>query len=174
MDKRSNDMAVTFQVESISALPEMQRHFAAHWQELGEKSFPLNPDYELYRRLSEAGVMRVFTVRHGGELIAYSVYIVGGDFHYQQKKAEIDIYWVHPDWRSRRGIARWLKSKLGFRSAPGIGMRLFAYAEKCLCAEGVRIIDTRVKIASPGAGHMLSRLGYAPIEIGYRKVIGHA
>jgi len=118
-------------VNGLELLPELERLFPEHYEELCvTKDFPANPDYEAYRRLGEAGMLRTITCRVDGELIGYIVFIVQPHLHYKDCiTAFEDLYFIKKEWRKGR-----------------LGIRLFQYAEKVLKERGVNRIIMHTKV----------------------------
>ncbi len=73
-----------------------------HWEEiaLNKETTPLDPDWDAYKRLEDAGVLHVTTLRLDGELIGYVSFFVGPNFHYKTKiVASDDIFYLAPEHR---------------------------------------------------------------------------
>jgi len=94
------------------------------------KDFPLAPDYDAYRRLAEAGMLRCITVRADEEVIGYAIFIIQPHLHYRTcKTAFEDIYFIRKEYRKGK-----------------IGIRLFQYAEQVLKGIGVQRIIMHTKV----------------------------
>lgn len=118
-------------VDGLSLIPELERLFPEHYEELCvTKDFPANPDYDAYRRMGEAGMLRTITCRVDGELIGYIVFIVQPHLHYRDcRTAFEDLYFIKKEWRKGR-----------------LGIKLFQYAEKVLKERGVNRIIMHTKV----------------------------
>ena len=110
---------------------EMKLLFPLHYEELCvTKDFELNPDYDAYKRMCDAGMLRCITCRCDGELIGYIIFVVQPHLHYMScKTAFEDIYFVKKEYRKGR-----------------IGIKLFQYAESVLKDIGVNRIIMHTKI----------------------------
>jgi len=112
-------------------LTELEPLFPLHYDELCvTKDFPLDPDYEAYKRLSSTGMLRCITCRADGELIGYIIFMIQPHLHYKAcKTAFEDVYFVKKKYRLGR-----------------VGIRLFQYAESVLKGIGVNRIIMHTKI----------------------------
>jgi GNAT superfamily N-acetyltransferase len=142
-------------VNVLDFLDELEPLFPEHYEELCvTKDFPLEPDYEAYRTLGRAGMLRCITCRADGILIGYIVFIVQPHLHYKScKTAFEDIYYVKKEFRRGR-----------------IGIRLFQYAEKVLQQFGVNrvIVHTKVHLDN---SRLLEYLGYKHTDKLYTKLL---
>lgn len=121
----------------------------AHYAELAiYRDIPLDPDVEAYCRLEDQGLLRCYTARLGSQLIGYAVFLVGPNLHYRgSKQAKADVVYVIPAHRHSR-----------------VGFRLLTFADQALRDEGVQLVCHHVKHTHPDLGHLLTAIGYAPIE----------
>ena len=122
-----------------------------HWRELATYGdVPLDPDFEAYRVLDAAGVLRIFTVRIASDLVGYAIYFVrSGHVHYRSTPwAVSDIVLVR---REHRNL--------------GVGNGLFEFIERSLAEEGVRVISTMAKLAHPELSLLLEARGHARNEV---------
>jgi len=112
-------------------LEELEPLFPLHYEELCvTKDFPLEPDYEAYARLGDAGMLRCITLRADGGLIGYIIFVIQPHLHYRScKTAFEDLYFVRKDYRKGR-----------------VGIRLFQYAESVLKGIGVNRVILHTKI----------------------------
>lgn len=136
------------------ARPLLERH----WNEIARNKdlISLDPDYERYAMLDEAGKLCVCIARENGTLVGYACYIVDYHLHYKSTLwAVSDIFWLAPECRKA-----------------GVGMRLFKFVESVLHDRGVIVMHTTFKVAHPAAGRLLEAMGHATIEGGCSKVIG--
>ena len=112
-------------------LPEMEKLLPVHYDELCvTKEFPLDPDYDAYKKIADAGNLVCIVCMDENEVVGYIVFIVQPHLHYKScLTAFEDIYYVKPEYRKGR-----------------IGIRLFQYAEKVLKSAGVNRIIMHTKI----------------------------
>jgi len=125
-----------------------------HWEDvaLNQDTVKLDPDWDAYKKLYEAGVLLVVTSRYDEKLVGYSVYIVGESLHYKGLKiAESDAFWLDKEYR--KGMT---------------GMKMIKFAEKALKDRDVDFIMSKVKIHRD-IGPVFERMGYSPIETVYSK-----
>jgi GNAT superfamily N-acetyltransferase len=148
-------MSVSFQREiAHEVIAEIAPLLARHWEEIAHfKDIPLNPDFDAYRRMEDAGLLRVFTARLDGELIGYAVFFTVRNLHYSYLQAHQDLLFLAPEHRNGR-----------------IGFCLLKYSDEVLQQEGVRVISHHVKVAHD-FGPLLRRLGYELIEHNWFKQV---
>jgi GNAT superfamily N-acetyltransferase len=118
-------------VNLLAVIPELEAIFPEHYEELCiTKDYPCEPDWDAYRRMSEAGLVRCITCRADKKLIGYIVFIITPHLHYKSCSTAIeDVYFVSKEYRKGR-----------------IGIRLFQYAEKVLKERGVNRIVMHTKV----------------------------
>ena len=152
----SND--ATIQPERFAEITEeLNDLFTDMWSDVSrDQSLPaMDVDYSIYVRLENAGVLRTFTVRLGGELIGAMVFFVTPNLHHRNSMwATCDVVWIRPDMRR-----------------PMVGLRLIRYAEAALQAEGVNVIRIGAKVRRPELARLLVYMGYDAVEISYQKVL---
>ena len=141
------------------AWPELVDELAVllplHYDELCvTKEFPLDPDYEAYSRLWDAGMLRCITVRAGQELIGYVIFVVQPHLHYKAcKTAFEDVYFLRKD--HRKGT---------------VGVRMFKYAEKVLRSIGVNRIIMHTKVHMDNS-KLFEYLGYKWTDKLFTKIL---
>ena len=142
-------------VNPFEFLKQLESIFPDHYDELCvTKDFPLAPDYDAYRRLANAGMLRCITVRADEEVIGYAIFIVQPHLHYMTcKTAFEDIYYIRPDFRKGR-----------------VGIRLFKYAEDVLKGIGVNRIIMHTKIHMDNS-KLFEYLGYKWTDKLFTKIL---
>lgn len=143
-------------VNGLDFLDELEQVFPEHYEELCvTKEFPLEPDYEAYRRIGQAGMLRTVTCRADGVLVGYIVFIVSPHLHYKSCATAIeDIYFVKKEYRKGR-----------------VGIRLFQYAEKVLKDRGVKRIVMHTKVHLDNS-KLFEYLGYKWTDKVFSKMLG--
>jgi len=148
---------ITYQQESLVTTKEDARPLLEkHWEEiaLNKDTIKLNPDWDAYADLEDAGILKIFTARSDGNLIGYFVVFVRSHIHYKDNLfAYNDILYLDRDYRK------------GFT-----GAKLMKFAEKCLKEDGVSVLVVNTKRHKP-FDVLLSWLGYKHIENIYSKVL---
>jgi GNAT superfamily N-acetyltransferase len=148
---------ITYQQESLVTTKEDARPLLEkHWEEiaLNKDTIKLNPDWDAYADLEDAGILKIFTARSDGNLIGYFVVFVRSHIHYKDNLfAYNDILYLDKDYRK------------GFT-----GAKLMKFAEKCLKEDGVSVLVVNTKRHKP-FDVLLSWLGYKHIENIYSKVL---
>ena len=127
-----------------------------HHRELGpyQDKMPTDPDFDFYKKASEAGLCQFYTARLGGELIGYAAYLIRPSLHYRTTMwALCDMVWLSP---GRRGH--------------GIGHLLFDFIERDLRNEKkVFVMHTTAKKDHPALSGLLTQRGHNLVELGYQK-----
>lgn len=128
------------------AIPLVQKHYdeIAHY-----KDIPLDPDIEVYKKMEDAGIVRVFTARKAEKLIGYAVFIVKYNPHYKASLQAIqDVIFIDPQSR-------------------GVGKKFIQWADEQLFTnDNVQVVYHHVKTAH-NFGTMLERMGYTLIDLIY-------
>ena len=128
-----------------------------HWEDiaLNKDKIKLNPDWDAYYVLEQAGVLKIFTAREDDKLVGYFVVIIQYNMHYKDHLfASNDIIFLHPDYRKGR-----------------TGIKLIQFAEKCLKEDGVSVLTINTKVHKP-FDKLMEFLGFGLIERVYSKYIG--
>jgi len=117
--------------DPFAFVEELEKLFPLNYEELCvTKDFPLAPDYDAYKRLAQAGMLRCITVRADEEVVGYAIFIIQPHLHYRTcKTAFEDIYFIRKEYRKGK-----------------IGIRLFQYAEQVLRGIGVQRIIMHTKV----------------------------
>ena len=70
-------MIIYEDVDGFKFVDEFEKLFPEHYEELCvTKDFNYEPDYEAYKRMAEAGMLRCITCRSDERLIGYIIFIV--------------------------------------------------------------------------------------------------
>ena len=139
---------------------ELPPLFERHWREiaLDHEQVPLAPDWDRYLAYAATKILHVVTARApSGVLAGYIFNLVGPHLHYATTKhAEIDIFWLAPEYRGGWFPIRWFKKN-----------------EKYLKGLGVKRIHVQVKhhFKDARVGRIFERLGYKPVETCWGKMI---
>lgn len=151
-------MVLTFQRERLADVRfEVEPLLLRHWDEiaLNKDKVPLDPDWDGYLKVEEAGLICAITARQDGVLVGYVNYFITRNLHYRSLLiADGDIFWMAPE--CRKGTA---------------GLRMLRYAEGVLKELGVNKIINKVKLHFD-IGVLFEHMGYKPIERIYAKMIG--
>lgn len=131
---------------------ELAPLFQKHYDEIAHfKDIELDPDWEQYERIEQAGALRVYIARGPeGDIVGYAVYFLRHNFHYKNSyQALQDILFIDP-------------SKRGF------GAKFILWCDKQLKEEGVQVAYHHVKQAH-NFGPMLERIGYRLVDLIYAR-----
>jgi len=138
---------------------------ALHWEEIEDHRdvSPMAVDWPRYRALEAQGQLKIGALWLGADLIGYNAFFVHAPLHSRNTLWAIgDVLWLDPD--HRKGWA---------------GVRLVREAERGLKDMGAKVIlyavkedaDLAGKRQRDIAGKLLARLGYAPFERSWSKVL---
>jgi hypothetical protein len=151
-------MSVEF---SVGTVDEMERVGAAlldqHYDELTlhKENVKLNVDWERYRSLERARKLLPIFAKLDGELIGYSVFILGTNMHYMDlKTANNDVLFLAKP----------------YRKGTTVGIRLILESEKRLRQLGVNKVIWHIK-KSRDFGPILARMGYIEEEVLMGKIL---
>lgn len=148
----------TLQTEKFEdVIDEIKSLLDEHWAEIARHrdKIKLDPDYEKYQAMADAGVLHVITLRVEGVLAGYFVTMVMPNLHYKQTiMSYCDILFIRKEHRGK-----WL------------GIKMFLYAERVMKDLGVEVIHIGMKLAQD-FGPMLERIGYTEIDRTLEKYIG--
>lgn len=136
---------------------ELKGIVQSQWDELGEDQYKikLSPRYDDYAALDEQGSLAMFTARHLGKIVGYSVILLYPHRHHKDRIfADSDLIFVKKEYRNKR-----------------IGYRLIKMAETWLRDIGIDYITYNFKAHLP-YGHGITKLGYVHIENVYGKYLG--
>lgn len=141
---------VAFARETFATVHEDIRELLVdHWREVAnnqDRVF-LEPDWERYQKLEQAGFLVILTVRRAERLVGYSIFFLTHHIHYKSHRvATNDVLFLSPTERKA-----------------GIGLTLLRYAETVLkpLADHIVYHSKPAHDISP----ILRRLGYEQEEI---------
>ncbi len=148
---------ITYQEELVENLiEELKPLLVKHWDELAnhKDTRPLNPSFDYYIRLSQAGKFKIITARDADRLIGYVCYVIAPNPHYiDWLYAVCDVYFIDPEYRYQ-----------------GVGADLFKYAEEFLKMLGVKSTTAHVKVNHPHDA-LFTSAGYVLVERHFEKVL---
>lgn len=126
-----------------------------HWQEIAVyPDIPLDPDYEIYKKLCDLGICEIYTARQDGKLVGYAIYMFRRSHpHYARHGwANSDIVMVMPEHRNAR-----------------VATGLYDLIESDMGAKGIHVIHTTTKTEHPELAQFLRARGHARVEEGFSK-----
>ena len=126
-------------------LPLVKRH----WEEVAPGLGEADPPVDLYVRLTDMGVLRIFTARDNGALVGYALFWVKRDLHQRKlTSAILDALWVEPKYRRTRDLV-----------APS----LLALVEEVLRKEGVDRIYAEGPVGATSFHSLLRKRAYTDL-----------
>lgn len=150
---------ITYARESYAEIIEDIRPLLGeHYRELAlfQDEIPLDPDFDKYRALNEAGAIVFYTARLNGALIGYAIYaVVARHLHYRHRFAVNDICWIAPAHRNF-----------------GVGTGLFDFVEADLALEGPIVMMTETKEHAPALAALLLSRGHEKMGLVLAKRLG--
>jgi GNAT superfamily N-acetyltransferase len=153
VDKKANWLAMAAERYG-DVIEEGKPLLFQHWKELTSyPDIPLEPEWEWYRQMDEAGALKIFTLRHVDCLIGYSLFVVRPRHaHYDVSWAVNDIIWLSPDYRNI-----------------GVGSAFITYCDEKLRELGVTVVCIDAKVRHPALMYLLKKCGYRTISCGMEK-----
>jgi GNAT superfamily N-acetyltransferase len=151
-------MTLTIQRETLAqivtdAIPLL----VAHHEEVSQTKdfFPLDPDWNRYKRLEAAGAIYILAARDDGKLIGYFVWSFGPHSHCKRATvARDDIFYILPEYRGWAGY-RLLREALRVPQVQAADLVLLSMADR-------------------RASYMMARLGMQPMATVYSGRLGSA
>lgn len=144
---------ITFQQERAQdCFKEAMPLLMEHWNEIAHyKDIPLEPDFELYEKIENLGIIRCYTARNDEKkLIGYAVFFVRSNPHYKSSiQASQDILFISKNNR-------------------GMGGRFIKWCDEQLKAEGIAVVYHHIK-AAHNFGPLLERFGYELVDLIYSR-----
>jgi len=139
----------------LENLDELKEIIKDHYEELSvTKAYPLDPDWDAYKQILDAGRLKFVTCKKDGKLIGYIIYFVMPHLHYKTcLTAFEDIYFLKKEYRKGR-----------------VGIRLFQYAEKMLKEQGINRIIYNTKVHSDNTS-LFEYLGYSFMDKVFTKLL---
>jgi GNAT superfamily N-acetyltransferase len=151
---------IELQQERFSAVRnEIGPLWDAHYDEVDRNTFglPLDPDWNRYAVLDDAGLLLIVTARLAGKLVGYVFALVDTHLHYRSTLfASLDLYYLAPAHR-------------GGRTA----LRLFLALSAALKARGVKRVLGNTK-AVRGQDRLFQFMGWVLDDRVYIKTLGAA
>lgn len=149
---------ISYQEEKLKdCLPEFDKLLADHMAEInvlyrdGEK---LNPNYDMYFKMQEAGIYMLMTCRKEQELIGYIGYFVSPNIRFKDcVVANEDLYYIKPQNRHGR-----------------IGYKLFTESEKILKGRNVNRVQLSCKTFQDHS-RLFDHLGFEFYEKHFTKTL---
>ena len=147
-----------FKEESFDqVIGEIKPLLEKHYEEiaLDKDVIKLNPDYEIYKKLCDSGMMKITTARQAGLLVGYCIVIVKHHLHYKDSLTAVnDIFFIDPAYRQG-----------------STALKLFKQVEEMLKGYGVQRLVMNTK-KHRDVGVLFDRLGYIETERVFTKIIG--
>ena len=140
---------MTFTDEDLPAIyeSELRPLFERHWAEQDSHLGAFALDEGTYRALYDRGLLKLYTVRIGGAIVAYALFLVTNGAHQAHKRVACsDALWVAPEARVDHPFA---------------ALALLRGCESALQALGVDQIKITGKTSHPALLEFLTALGYA-------------
>ncbi len=148
-----------FALESYSGIVhDIRPLLIEHHRELAlfQNEIPLDPDFDKYEALSEAGAIRFYSARLNGTLIGYAIYaVIERHLHYRHRWAVNDVCWIAPEHRNF-----------------GVGSLLFDFVERDLASAGPIVMMTETKLAHVELAGLLTARGHETIGLVLAKRLG--
>ena len=141
---------IVYEVEELTdeLIEEITPILELHRVELQSHEMKLNPDWDAYKRVQDAGKFMWLIARDAtGTIVGYTAFVISNNLHYKDFIYAIeDVFYVVEDKRGRR-----------------IGATLVKRSEELLKERGVDVITHHAKFTNRFS-QFLQKLGYAKTE----------
>lgn len=149
---------ITYQAEQYSdVIPELAVLYPEHYEEVESpvaEHYVLDPNWNQYKALEQAGILKVITCRNDEELIGYMMFMISPHLHVKScLTAYEDVYLLRKEYRKGR-----------------TGIKLFQFAEQYLKSLNVNKILCSTKVHQDNS-RLLEYLGYSFVEKLFAKYI---
>lgn len=144
---------ITYQSESVAdCLDEIIPHLEAHHEEAIGDGRQLDPDFDRYLELDDAGAILLVTARYRGALVGYVLMFLAPNLHYRDRQYAIsDLIYLDPKHRRGRN-----------------GSELIEFALNQLAdSGGAWTIHVHIPVRRPFRA-IIERLGFQLIEENWR------
>ena len=150
-------LVIKYQQEFVAQVEdEIEALLLEDWEEIEHNKDlnKLSPDWEMYSKLEELGILYIFTCRDGEVLVGYFVVIVSPSLHSKGNLVvSADVIFLSKPYR--KGLT---------------GYKLFVFSQDCLKADGHKTLQVTTTERNPIDKFML-RLGYSKTETKFEKVL---
>ena len=147
----------TVEIMDETLIEELKPILLKHWEEIAmyRDKIEFKPNYQSYITMQESDLLQAVIVRKDGGIIGYYISFIYIHPHYSNDKmAQNDILFVHPDHRGGT-----------------VAYRMFKFAEKSLKEIGCSVNTIHMKTKFPFE-RLCQKLGMDKQEIIYSKYIG--
>jgi GNAT superfamily N-acetyltransferase len=148
---------ITYHKEKLFDIKEeIEPILVQHYEEIAAYTdvIELAPDWDRYKTLEEAGILKVMTVRDDGVLVGYYVTMLVPNLHYSKDFYAVnDIVLIKPEYRNAK-----------------VGLGLFQEVEKWMREEGASVMTMHMKVKQP-FDELCQGLGWDYMERIYTKCI---
>jgi len=151
---KSGSSTIAFQEEKVQstwwdALPLLSKNHSESGA-LGSDKF--DPHYGGYQDLETKGLLRVFTMRDGKQLVGYAIFLITPHMHYPSTTwAYQDVMYVAPEHRGRKAC------------------EFMIWCDTQLHIAAINYVYRHVSSSGKDYGRTLERMGYKMIERGFLK-----
>lgn len=147
-----------YNVDMAVFLEEAKDILYMHWDELAlnKDKIYLKPDVNKYVVMQQSNLLYNIVVYKDETIVGYSIIFISSHMHYQDNKyANVDVVYVHPEYRHST-----------------IGARLLVATEQLAKDNGASVILHHAKPYVPMIIKPLEKLNYQLYELMYGKYIG--
>lgn len=151
---------ITYHKEKLFDIKEeIEPILVQHYEEVAAYTdvIELAPDWDRYKTLEGAGILKVMTVRDDGVLVGYYLAMLVPSLHSSKDLYAVnDIVLIKPEYRKAK-----------------IGVGLFQEVEKWMKEEGASVMTVQMKVKQP-FDELCQGLGWDCMERVYTKCIKEA
>ena len=148
---------VRFEEEKFEdIIDEMKPLLQEHYKEIAmyKDKISLNPNYELYQAMADAGTLHILAARHGTVLVGYCVTFVNKHPHYNDHLYAVnDVVYLDPAYRHS-----------------AVAPEMIAELERMMLEKGVSVMTFHMKTYQPFET-LMDFMGFEKAEYLYSKYI---
>lgn len=134
------------------AISLIENHFAEAYP--SRETFSLDMDWDMYAKLEDMGLVKIFTARDNDKLVGYLWVILSPNLHSKGTTvASDDGLFVSKEYRGKQ-----------------VAQDLIRFTEQCLREDGLKVFYISGTHENP-IEPLMNRMGYSPIETKYQKVL---
>jgi len=145
----------------LFAEPNIRDLLTEHWEELAvtKADCPLDPDFDRFVQLDEAGLFRVWAARDGKLLVGYLAFFIQPHLHYRSTlHATEDLFLLSAPYR--RGLAGYRMFTTAIDALRELGVK------RCICHT-----KTHFEAERGGLARFFERLGFVHTDNLYIRIL---
>jgi len=128
-------MNTSFNWETLASVEECMPLLRAHWDEAASYFEVFDPKLDKYREAEANGFLHILVIRDGDAPIGYAWMFVSEMLQCDAKRAQVEGYFIHPDYRAMSIFAK-MGALLELRAAD-LGAQYIEWTRKAAKSGGM-------------------------------------